>query len=78
MLNCYSKKCFTGIIILMLLLAKTSYAAMRDTTVRQGNKSPDLVTGTVIDQYVRGIKDVKVFIKAIKLLLQQTKMAILT
>jgi TonB-linked SusC/RagA family outer membrane protein len=66
MLNCYSKKCFTGIIILMLLLAKTSYAAMRDTTVRQGNKSPDLVTGTVIDQYVRGIKDVKVFIKGDK------------
>ncbi len=63
MLHCYSKKCLTGIFILMLLLVKTGYAAMRDTTVSSVSKAPDLVTGTVIDQYALGIKGVKVFIK---------------
>jgi len=50
MLNCYSKKCFTGIIILMLILVKTGYAATRDTTVTPGNKNTDWITGTVVNQ----------------------------
>src|ERR1700744_4944190 len=50
MLNCYSKKCFTGIIILMLILVKTGYAATRDTTVTPGNKNADWLTGTVVNQ----------------------------
>jgi len=63
MLYCYSKKCFTGIIILMLMLAKTSYAAVRDTTISQGNKTTDMVTGTVINQESHTLKDVKVSVK---------------
>src|ERR1700744_335454 len=60
MLYCYSKKCFTGIIILMLMLAKTSYAAMQDTTASKGSKTPDWITGTVINPDGHAIKDVKV------------------
>ena len=64
MFYCYSKKCFTAIIILMLILVKTSYAAMQqDTTATQANKTPGWVTGTVINQYHRALKDVKVRIK---------------
>ena len=63
MLNCYSKKCFTGIIIVMLLLAKTSFAAIRDTTILQAKKIPGWVSGQVINQDHRPLKDVKVFVK---------------
>jgi len=66
MLYCYSKKCFTVIIILMLMVAKTGYAAMRDTTVSQGNKTPDWVTGTVINTDGKAIKDVKVSVRDTK------------
>jgi TonB-linked SusC/RagA family outer membrane protein len=66
MLYCYSKKCFTGIIILMIMLAKTSYAAMQDTTVTRGGKTPDWVTGTVINQDGRTVKDVSISIKGTK------------
>lgn len=62
MLYCYSKKCFTGIIILMLMLAKTSYAALRDTTVTRGANTPDWVSGTVVSQDNRTLKDVKVYV----------------
>lgn len=64
MLNCYSKKCFTGIIILlMLLLAKSSFANVRDTTVKANSKGPDWVTGTVVNQSNRTVKDVTVHVK---------------
>ena len=64
MLYCYSKKCFTGIIILMLMLVcASSYAAMRDTTAKQANTTPGWVTGTVINQDHRAVKDVKVYVK---------------
>jgi TonB-linked SusC/RagA family outer membrane protein len=63
MLYCYSKKCFTGIIILMLMLAKTSYAAMRDTTLNPGSKTPDWVTGTVINKEGKTLKNVKISVK---------------
>ena len=63
MLYCYSKKCFTGIIILMLMLAKTGYATMRDTTVSAGKNTPGVVTGTVVNQENRTLKDVKVCVK---------------
>jgi len=63
MLYCYSKKCFTGIIILMFMLAHTSYAAMRDTTTKQGPQVPGWVTGTVVNQYHRTLKDVEVSVK---------------
>src|SRR6202012_2477678 len=63
MLYCYSKKCFTVIIILMLMLAHTSYAAMRYTKVSQSNKTPDWVTGNVINTEGKALKDVKVFVK---------------
>ena len=63
MLNCYSKKCFTGIIIVMLLLAKTSFAAIRDTTILQANKIPGWVSGQVINQDHRPLNGVKVFVK---------------
>ena len=60
---CYLKKCFTGVIILMLMLAKNSYAAMQDTTATKGNQTPNWVTGTVINQDGRALKDVKVSVK---------------
>jgi TonB-linked SusC/RagA family outer membrane protein len=64
MLHCYSKKCFTGIIILMLMLAFTSsYAAVRDTTIKQANTTPGWVTGTVVNQDHRALKGVKVYVK---------------
>ncbi len=64
MLYCYSKKCFTGIIILMLMLAFiTSYAAVRDTTAKQANTTPGWVTGTVVTEDHRALKDVKVYVK---------------
>jgi TonB-linked SusC/RagA family outer membrane protein len=63
MLYCYSKKCFTVIIILMLMLVQASYAATRYTKVSQSNKTPDWVTGTVINTEGKVIKDVKVTIK---------------
>ncbi|MHB8206423.1 SusC/RagA family TonB-linked outer membrane protein [Mucilaginibacter sp.] len=63
MLNCYSKKCFTGIIILMFMLAHTSYAAMRDTTAQHKIQAPGWVTGTVVNQYHRTLKDVEVSVK---------------
>src|ERR1700761_3211351 len=64
MLHCYSRKCFTVVIILMLMVVKTTYAAMRDTTVmRQGNKTSGLVTGMVINTDGQAIKGVTVSIK---------------
>jgi len=62
MLYCYSKKCFTGIIILMLMLAKTSYAALRDTTVKRSANTAGWITGTVVNQDNRTLKDVKVYV----------------
>ena len=64
MLNCYSKKCFTGIIILGLMLAKTGYAAVRDTSATQAVKvAAGTVDGTVVNQEGRPIKDVTVSVK---------------
>jgi TonB-linked SusC/RagA family outer membrane protein len=59
---CYSKKCFTGIIILMLILAKTSYAAIQDTTAR-AVKTAELVNGTVVDENNRPINGATVSVK---------------
>lgn len=63
MLYCYSKKCFTVIIILMLMLAQTSYAATRYTIVSQSKNTADRVTGTVVNTEGKVIKDVKVSVK---------------
>jgi len=63
MLNCYSKKCFTGIIILMLILVKTGYAATRDTTVTPGNKNADWLTGTVVNQDGNNITGAKISVQ---------------
>jgi len=63
MLNCYSKKCFTGIIILMFMLAHTSYAAMRDTTAQHRTQMPGWIIGTVVNHYHRTLKDVEVSVK---------------
>jgi hypothetical protein len=50
MAHCYLKKCFTGFVILMLMLVKTGYATMQDTTGR-GSTHPDWVNGVVLDEY---------------------------
>lgn len=63
MAYCYSKKCFTGLIILMLLLAKTSFAIVQDTTSVTGVKTPGVITGVVIDQDNRPLKGVRINIK---------------
>ena len=62
MAYCYLKKCFTGFVILMLMLVKTGYAAMQDTTGR-GSTHPDWVSGIVLDEYANPLKGVKVTIK---------------
>ncbi|MDN5284272.1 MAG: SusC/RagA family TonB-linked outer membrane protein [Mucilaginibacter sp.] len=62
MVYCYLKKCFTGFVILMLMLVKTGYAAMQDTTGR-GSTHPDWVSGMVLDEYANPLKGVKVIIK---------------
>lgn len=64
MLHCYSKKCFTGIIIiLMLILAKSSYAAIqKDTTAKKATNPPGLITGKVVDEDNRALKGVKIVI----------------
>jgi len=63
MAYCYSKKCFTGFIILMLCLVKTSAAFAQDTTAHAAVKIPGMVTGTVIDQDARPLSGAKVTIK---------------
>ena len=63
MLYCYSKKCFTGIIILMLMLANTGYAAIRETTPKPASKNADQVTGTVVNKEGKTLKNVKVSVK---------------
>ncbi|WP_290308448.1 SusC/RagA family TonB-linked outer membrane protein [Mucilaginibacter flavus] len=62
MAYCYLKKCFTGFMILMLMLVKTGYAAMQDTTGR-GSTHPDWVSGIVLDEFANPLKGVKVAIK---------------
>jgi TonB-linked SusC/RagA family outer membrane protein len=63
MAYCYSKKCFTGFIILMLLLVKTGFAAVQDTTARPVTKEPGTVTGTVVDQDNRPLIGVMITVK---------------
>ncbi|RYZ97973.1 MAG: SusC/RagA family TonB-linked outer membrane protein, partial [Sphingobacteriaceae bacterium] len=63
MLYCYTKKCFTGIIVLMLMLAKTSLGAIQDTTAKASTNPADVVTGTVVDDDNRPLSNVKVHIK---------------
>ncbi|MDB5088132.1 MAG: SusC/RagA family TonB-linked outer membrane protein [Mucilaginibacter sp.] len=63
MAYCYSKKCFTGFIILMLFLVKTSFAVMQDTTVHTAVKTPGMVTGKVIDQDARPLKGAIIAVK---------------
>lgn len=53
--NCYLKKCFTGTILVMLLLARAGYAAVPDTTAKV-NKTADMVTGVVVDENNRPVK----------------------
>lgn len=62
MANSYLKRCLTGFVILMLILVKTGYAAMQDTTARVSTH-PDWVSGTVLDEYANPLKGVKVVIK---------------
>lgn len=62
MLKCYTKKCFTGIIFIMLLWATTGYAAIQDTTARAG-KQPAMVTGMVVDENNRPLNGVTIQVK---------------
>ncbi|SEO96252.1 SusC/RagA family TonB-linked outer membrane protein [Mucilaginibacter sp. OK283] len=62
MAYCYLKKCFTGFVILMLMLVKTGYAAMQDTTGR-GSTHPGWVSGVVLDEYANPLNGVKVMVK---------------
>jgi TonB-linked SusC/RagA family outer membrane protein len=63
MAHCYSKKCFSGIVILMLILVKTSFAAVQDTTLRATVIIPGVASGTVVDQENRPLKGVKINIR---------------
>ena len=66
MAYCYSKKCFTGLIILMLFLVKTSFAVVQDTTAHRDIKVPGVISGTVIDQDARPLKGAIVTVKGHK------------
>lgn len=63
MANCYFKKCFTGFVILMMFSVKPSFAILQDTTAKSVNHPPGTVTGIVIDEENRPVKDAQVFIK---------------
>jgi len=63
MLNCYSQKYLTGIIILLLLVINTSFAvAQQDTTVK-APVHPGWASGIVVDEYSQPLKGVKIQIK---------------
>ena len=62
MAYCYIKKYFTVIVILMLILVKTGYAAAHNDLSR-GKAMPDTVSGVVLDEYGKPLKGVKVTVK---------------
>jgi TonB-linked SusC/RagA family outer membrane protein len=62
MANCYIKKYFTVIVILILILVKTGYAAAHNSPGR-GKTMPDTVSGFVLDEYGNPLKGVKVTVK---------------
>jgi TonB-linked SusC/RagA family outer membrane protein len=67
MLYCYSRKCFTGIIILVLMLVKTVYAGSPDTTVVAKHPAPGQITGIVVNQDANPLKGVEVSVKETRL-----------
>jgi TonB-linked SusC/RagA family outer membrane protein len=64
MLYCYSRKCFTAIIILTLLFVKNSYAALQqDTTANKVTTPAGWISGTVVTPDGRPLKDASVSVK---------------
>lgn len=62
MFNCYLRKYFAGIIILMLMCAHTVYASVSDTTNTIAPKGK-VVTGLVVDENNRPISGASVTVK---------------
>lgn len=62
MLNCYLRKYFTGIIILMVMWANAGYASVRDTTKTVTQHGP-IITGLVVDENNRPISDASITVK---------------
>jgi protocatechuate 3,4-dioxygenase beta subunit len=62
MANCYIKKYFMVIVVLMLILVKTGYATAHNGPGR-GKAMPDTVSGVVLDEYGNPLKGVKVTVK---------------
>ncbi len=62
MLYCYTKKCFTAIIIISLALAKSSFAATADST-KTANSGNGITSGTVVDEENRPLKGATITVK---------------
>jgi hypothetical protein len=60
MAYCYIKRCLTGITLLLLLLAKTSYAAVQQDTTAVAPARPGQASGIVLDEYGNPLQGVKV------------------
>ncbi len=66
MLYCYSKKYLTGIILLVLLVAKINLAAAQDTTSVKNFLHPGWISGVVLDEYSQPLKGVTITVKGKK------------
>jgi len=62
MLNCYLRRYFTGIVILMLMCANAAYASVHDTTKTATPHGP-VVTGLVVDENNRPVNGASVSVK---------------
>src|SRR5260221_10745333 len=63
MLNCYLQKYLTGIIVLVLLVINTSFAATQQDTTVKAPVHPGWASGIVLDEYSQPLKGVKITIK---------------
>jgi TonB-linked SusC/RagA family outer membrane protein len=63
MLNCYLQKYLTGIIVLVLLVINTSFAATQKDTTVKAPVHPGWASGIVLGEYSQPLKDVKITIK---------------
>jgi TonB-linked SusC/RagA family outer membrane protein len=63
MLNCYSKKYLTGIILLMLTVINIHIAAAQQDSTVKAAVHPGWASGTVLDEYSQSLKGVNIRVK---------------
>ncbi|OOQ56815.1 SusC/RagA family TonB-linked outer membrane protein [Mucilaginibacter pedocola] len=62
MANCYLKKYFTALVVMMLALAHTGFAMQQDTTAK-GSTRPGMAGGLVLDEYGNPLRGAKIAVK---------------